>query len=518
MQKRGYAKNKAQAALEFLMAYGWVIMVVLVAIGALSYFGVLSSDKFVPRKCLLEVGIGCTDFKVQEDSVTLVIINGKGEDITISEIAVGECKGINLGTLKNGERKTYTITGCTNAVSEKFNEKINLTYTTETGLEHKNIGSIADKVESGRILIPGAYEWITTTTAEFDEGTYSQTESTSEQGQSVKLSSGSSGTYTSKIFDAGTTAAWTTLSWGEPVPYKEHIAPDGCGDIKGLWYLDESSGTVIDSSTCGKNGNNVGATTDADGKMGTAYDFDGVSNYITMGQRIFSSVPDELTGMAWIYPRATGTIALWQGWGGQFYLGIGTDPQGVALMGVHQTKYNCGNYNGDWHHFKSSQTYPLNNWYHLAGVYDKAANTIKVYVNGESNGYMDSPLNSNECLSDAPTNHPPTIGAATISGGGYGSNYFDGMIDEAVMYDRELSQTEIENIYKQGILNLEVKVRSCDDVNCDGETWSSTFTDAGIQALSVSDNRYFQYQVTFETDDVSETPYLQDVTAGYTLS
>ena len=33
--------KKAQAAMEFLMTYGWAILVVLVTIGALAYFGVL---------------------------------------------------------------------------------------------------------------------------------------------------------------------------------------------------------------------------------------------------------------------------------------------------------------------------------------------------------------------------------------------------------------------------------------------------------------------------------------------
>ena len=35
--------NKSQAAMEFLMTYSWAILVVLVAIGALAYFGVLGN-------------------------------------------------------------------------------------------------------------------------------------------------------------------------------------------------------------------------------------------------------------------------------------------------------------------------------------------------------------------------------------------------------------------------------------------------------------------------------------------
>jgi len=36
--------KKSQAAMEFLMTYGWAILVVLVALGALAYLAVLSFD------------------------------------------------------------------------------------------------------------------------------------------------------------------------------------------------------------------------------------------------------------------------------------------------------------------------------------------------------------------------------------------------------------------------------------------------------------------------------------------
>jgi len=43
--------KRAQAAMEFLMTYGWAILVVLAAIGALAYFGVLSPGNLLPHKC-----------------------------------------------------------------------------------------------------------------------------------------------------------------------------------------------------------------------------------------------------------------------------------------------------------------------------------------------------------------------------------------------------------------------------------------------------------------------------------
>ena len=50
--------KKGQAALEFLMTYGWAILVVLIVIGALAYFGVLDPKRFLPEKC--ELGPGLT--------------------------------------------------------------------------------------------------------------------------------------------------------------------------------------------------------------------------------------------------------------------------------------------------------------------------------------------------------------------------------------------------------------------------------------------------------------------------
>jgi hypothetical protein len=44
--------KKSQQAMEFLMTYGWSILVVLVAIGALAYFGVLDPKQFVPNRCI----------------------------------------------------------------------------------------------------------------------------------------------------------------------------------------------------------------------------------------------------------------------------------------------------------------------------------------------------------------------------------------------------------------------------------------------------------------------------------
>lgn len=74
--------KKAQAALEFLMTYGWAILVVLAAIGALAYFGVLSPSNFLPDQCIATSGVGCLGKPViNSNSVVFTLTNGLGQTV-----------------------------------------------------------------------------------------------------------------------------------------------------------------------------------------------------------------------------------------------------------------------------------------------------------------------------------------------------------------------------------------------------------------------------------------------------
>ena len=170
MQKRGKAEHKphtaldkAQAALEFLMTYGWVIMVVLVSIGSLSYFGVLSPDAFLPKRCSLPAGISCLDYEVSSSKIILVVQNNFGETITIDKIDVakknnGSCSNTDPVTLKNNVKAIFIISGCDNGNNgEKFDGEINITYTKESLLSHKMAGSIRAKIVEGATTTSANY-------------------------------------------------------------------------------------------------------------------------------------------------------------------------------------------------------------------------------------------------------------------------------------------------------------------------------------------------------------------------
>ena len=79
--------RKGQAAMEFLMTYGWAILVVLVVIGALAYFGVLNPSKLVPDKCVASAGVSCTEYKMQAAlGPTAKVVNGLGKSVIVRTV------------------------------------------------------------------------------------------------------------------------------------------------------------------------------------------------------------------------------------------------------------------------------------------------------------------------------------------------------------------------------------------------------------------------------------------------
>ncbi len=85
-------KKRGQAALEFLMTYGWAVLVVLVVIGTLAYFGILNPSFLLPEKCTLQMGLYCKDHRIDSDqgTISLKLDNGMGKGIIITRIKIAD--------------------------------------------------------------------------------------------------------------------------------------------------------------------------------------------------------------------------------------------------------------------------------------------------------------------------------------------------------------------------------------------------------------------------------------------
>jgi uncharacterized protein (UPF0333 family) len=157
--------KKGQAAMEFLMTYGWAILVVLAAIGALAYFGVLSPSKLLPSKCTLSPGFDIKDCKASTTGFQMTLFNGLGVDAKTVSVNITTTTGSDVtcelelpvtpDPLGNGAvSDPLTFCGGTGSVFEsategsRFDADVRVFYTKsgET-LPHTVTGKIQIKVE-----------------------------------------------------------------------------------------------------------------------------------------------------------------------------------------------------------------------------------------------------------------------------------------------------------------------------------------------------------------------------------
>lgn len=104
--------KKSQAAMEFLMTYGWAILIVLIVIGVFWQLGVFNV-LFVPERCVIGGGyLNCQDFGVQDNQITLLVANAASVDLEISRIDITSqalqtpCYNDTVHILKAAERTT----------------------------------------------------------------------------------------------------------------------------------------------------------------------------------------------------------------------------------------------------------------------------------------------------------------------------------------------------------------------------------------------------------------------------
>ena len=191
--------------------------------------------------------------------------------------------------------------------------------------------------------------------------------------------------------------------------------------------------TLADASGNGNNGTINGATWTTQAKYGNALAFNGTSSYVDFGNPPSLRNTGSMTWSAWVYatadPPDDGQIiaksATGTGW--QFKTSPDTGPErfavGVSPTGTsHTQRY-------------SNTTRVLNTWYYVAGVYDAAAQALHIYVNGQLD---DGTLRGTVPSSQSDPAENVTIGRRN---GGF---YFQGTIDELRVYNRALSQSEIQ--------------------------------------------------------------------------
>jgi pectate lyase len=123
-----------------------------------------------------------------------------------------------------------------------------------------------------------------------------------------------------------------------------------------------------------------------------------------------------------------------------------------------------------------SSSWSNNTWYHVIGVYDGVAGTVKLYINGVESGSVSGAGS----MLTTPSSGQFTIGATEDNGGTIITEFFPGAIDEVRVYNRALSQSDVQELYNFSggtpplVVTFSAAPSSLIAGNASTLTWSST--------------------------------------------
>jgi PKD repeat protein len=201
-------------------------------------------------------------------------------------------------------------------------------------------------------------------------------------------------------------------------------------------FNDDPADGAIDSSPYGNDGYSPVESTPAIavGQRGNAYEFDGVDDYINCGADASLNLTENLTISAWIFPKSFGH----RGYGR--ILDKGNGVQGFSFY-LRQSGGQIAYITyGQVVSYSNDNVVTLNKWQHVATVYNKTAQSVIFYVDGQQVGSSDNvapPLDSSS-------------NSLFVGIRGYDlSRAFDGLIDEVRVYNKALTQAEILDIFNE---------------------------------------------------------------------
>ena len=223
--------------------------------------------------------------------------------------------------------------------------------------------------------------------------------------------------------------------------------------------IGENNTYAVDVSKYGNNGIIYGAIWSSDCISGSCLSFDGIDDYVNIGNDSSLNPTQEITIEAWIEPEgppASGSqeviVSKHAGYypKSQSYL--------LAWNGVNSSKENktiSFYVSGDGQNLTERRSTtliePNSGFHHVVGVF-KGGEKLDVYIDGKlENGNLcfcksSTDINCTDIgipSSIAITNIPVRIGRWRLDSG----NMFNGTIDEVRIYNRALSEDEIKHLY-----------------------------------------------------------------------
>jgi hypothetical protein len=219
--------------------------------------------------------------------------------------------------------------------------------------------------------------------------------------------------------------------------------------LVGHWKMDEASwngtnGEVKDASGNSNNGTAAGNATTAGGKFGSGGAFDGTGDYVSVTNDALPVSQMRLSGVTysvWVKPNVVNSaqVVFGQrpstGYSDQASGGINIKADGGARMVAYDDgiSYKYAD--------SSASSLTAGQWYLLTGTYDPNTKKMRIYINGQLAG------ESGVITTFA---YLGTNGFNGISrkSSNDSNNEFNGLTDEARIYNRALSPEEVRKLYE----------------------------------------------------------------------
>ena len=256
------------------------------------------------------------------------------------------------------------------------------------------------------------------------------------------------------------------------------------------------NGNANDASGNGKNGTVDGAnlTSGRFDNETSSYSFDGEDDWIDFIEHPNLKIKNSLTYSAWINIEGMTNFM------GIVGTGEGTVLTKTSSMLMVNTDYNLVFEIGNGSERKTitdvEKILDQNNWYHVVGTFNSDDGFIKLYLDGSIVESLDTNISS--LLTDIPdSDNRFKIGVRDLFNSGYTYGWFKGKIDDVGIWNRALTEQEIQNLYTSssadillnGVVSAEDnQIKNVADPTHNQDAATKGYVDSNVNSFSGSYN------------------------------
>ncbi|MCK5882449.1 MAG: LamG domain-containing protein, partial [Bacteriovoracaceae bacterium] len=278
------------------------------------------------------------------------------------------------------------------------------------------------------------------------------------------------GHYDSPVIDLGVAAPWDSLKAKTTLPFYKELPSssesssdysslvgstgninddDLMNGIQGLWHFNNS---LIDSSGNGYDGTFFGDASYSDGSLGVGTTFDGSGDSIGIGNQTNLDGMAQLTLSTWVnFKKVSGEVGNIAGKDSSYR---------VRHNGSTSLEFFTQTVNDGWASASAAFPLSLGIWYNVVGIYD--GTSAKIYLNGVK--ISTDRARTGNLYS---TTNPFTIGSYNNT-----NEHLDGSVDEVAVWNRVLTEAELQQLYRRGANRIKYQVKSCVDSSCNCSAFS----------------------------------------------